>query len=281
MCLRQMSVGSLAAIALGCVVGVAHADINFSSFDSVANLSLQGSAAQSGNVLRLTTANYSLVGSAWFNNQQSVGSGFSTTFRFQITQPGGISDDDGNSGADGLAFVIQNQSETAIGGAASSMGYEDITDSVAVEFDTFCNSIIGDPNGNHISVQTCGTLANSSWHSHSLGCVTDLPNMSDGNVHTASILYQPGTMSISLDDAQVLTVPLDLSSKLSLNDGQAWVGFTAATWAAYENHDILGWSMTSVPEPSTLVLFTVGVLVLPVSLCQRRRRGEHWAENPS
>jgi hypothetical protein len=268
--LNQLFVGFLATAILGCAMRAANADdISFPSFSSVAGLSLQGSAAQAGDVLRVTTANYSLAGSAWFNTQRPVANGFSTTFQFRITQLGGITDDDGKTGADGLAFVIQNQSGTALGGAAASMGYQDISNSVAIEFDTFRNSSIGDPNGNHISVQTHGTLANSAWHSQSLGCVTDLPDMSDGNVHTASILYQPGTITISLDNATVLSVPLNLSSKLNLNNGQAWVGFTGATWAAYENHDVLNWSMTSVPEPSTLVLLGIGGGLLS---CVRRRR---------
>jgi hypothetical protein len=273
MCCRQMCVGILATVVLGCVVAAARAEeINYPTFSSVAGLNLQGSAVRSGDVLRVTTANYSLAGSAWFDNQQAIRNGFLTTFQFRVTQLGGIKDDDGNTGADGLAFVIQNQSRTALGSAAASMGYEGIANSVAIEFDTFRNSIMGDPNGNHISVQTRGTTANSAWHSQSLGCATDLPDMSDGNVHTASILYRPGTITISLDNAQVLSVPLNLSTKLSLADGKAWVGFTSATWAAFENHDVLNWSMTSVPEPSTPALLGAGAVGLAICAWRRHSR---------
>jgi hypothetical protein len=60
---------------------------------------------------------------------------------------------------------------------------------------------------------------------------------------------------------------LQLDNLLSLDDGTAWVGFTAATGADYEAHDILNWSFTEVPEPVTLILFGVSGL----AMIQRRR----------
>jgi hypothetical protein len=42
----------------------------------------------------------------------------------------------------------------------------------------------------------------------------------------------------------VLTIPgLNLSTLLSLDNGAAWVGFTAGTGATFEAHDILAWQM--------------------------------------
>jgi hypothetical protein len=50
-------------------------------------------------------------------------------------------------------------------------------------------------------------------------------------------------MRVFLDDLTnpVLTISLDLSSLLRLDNGSAWVGFTAGTGAAWENHDIVSW----------------------------------------
>ena len=259
-------------VVLAC--GVAAADnvlINYPDFSSTTGLSLQGAASKVGNVLRVsgTSGANGDAGSAWYTTQQPVTGGFSTTFHFQITQPQGINDDDGNNGGDGFAFGIQNSSGTALGATGGGMGYGGITNSVAVEFDTFRNALIGDPNGNHISIHTGGTAANSNLEDHSLGIATNLPNMSDGNIHTAGILYQPGTMTVSLDGADVLTVPLNLSTNLNLNSGNAWMGFTAAFSGASENHDVLSWSVNGVPEPSSLVLVETGVLSL--IFCKFRR----------
>jgi hypothetical protein len=263
-------------VVLGC--GVAAADnvlINYPDFSSTTGLSLQAATSKVGNVLRVsgTSSANGFAGSAWYTTQQPVAGGFSTTFRFQITQPQGITDDDGNTGGDGFAFVIQNSSGTALGGSGNGLGYDGIANSVAVEFDTFRNSVIGDPNGNHISIHTGGTAANSAWEDHSLGIVTSLPNMSDANIHTAGILYLPGTMTVSLDGSDVLAVPLNLSTKLNLNAGNAYVGFTAALFAASEDHDILNWSVSAVPEPSSLALVMAGALSLIAYTFRRTRSG--------
>ena len=75
----------------------------------------------------------------------------------------------GNIGADGFTFVIQNSDSSLFGGGGSSalgstgggLGYAGIPNSLAVEFDTWFNPVLGDPNGNHISVHTAGTLQNT------------------------------------------------------------------------------------------------------------------------
>jgi len=63
----------------------------------------------------------------------------------------------------------------------------------------------------------------------------------------------PGVLEVFLDRSETatLSVPIDLTNIAGANildaNGAAWVGFTAATGAAYENHDIFGWSLTLTP----------------------------------
>ena len=153
------------------------------------------------------------------------------------------------AGADGFAFVIQNHRSDALGATGEGIGYKNLPNSVAVEFDTFDNGPIrwegnGDPNNNHISVNTLGTQPNNSFHYASLGVTTDIPQLSDGQVHDVVVDYTPGTLSIYIDDTNepALSVPLDLSAKLNLDNGKAWVGFVSSTGAVWETHDILSWS---------------------------------------
>ena len=222
-------------------------------YDSGSQIVLNGSAVQMDRFLRLTPSLRIQRGSAWLADRQDVQNGFSTMFQFQMTArgdvfPNGITED---TGGDGFTFVIQNADPKAMGYPGGGMGYAGITNSLAVEFDTWDNNesghfLLRDPDDNHISVQTRGTDANSEFKGCSLGLTPNLPELSDGEVHTVKIEYVPGTLIVYVDDMElpVLAVKVDLSTTLALEDGKAWVGFTAATWDAFENHDILNWAYT-------------------------------------
>jgi hypothetical protein len=260
---------------------------SFSDFSSTANLTLNGNAQApvnngTSNVLRLTPATSSQAGSAWFNIQQPVSGGFTTTFQFQFSAASAPP-------ADGIAFVIQNSSLSALGQGGGSIGYADgggtcgeflcdtgggIPSSLAVEFDTYNNgSATDDPNGNHIAVQSCGVIEgtpqpNSPAHGTPndynfpdclIGTIASpIPTMSDGAVHTVIIDYTPcigdcslGTLTVNLDGTVVLTTAVTIDNELNLNAGAAWVGFTSGTGEFFENHDILSWTFT--PHSSSSV----------------------------
>lgn len=258
---RISVVYGLAVVMVLCCVP-ALAQISFLDFES---LQMNGSAIQATNgggqhVLRLTQdgQGYS-AGSAWYITRQSVANGFTTVFQFQITHEG--------QSADGFAFVLQNASNfgeggqlSALGGVGGDIGYgstgdeTSIDNSLAVEFDTFQNS--WDPNANHVAVQSCGTGNNTPDHnqicnseqSSNLG-IAAMPgvNLADGKVHTVILQYDPGTLSIFVDNAAipVLTVTVQIANLLSLNEGgTAYVGFTGATGALTENGDIMSWTLT-------------------------------------
>ena len=264
------------------------AQITFSDFSDVSQMTLNGSAAQATNangqkVLRLTRDGVPHVsGTAWFTTQQNVASGFTSVFHFQITHD----PHNGPGPADGIAFVIQNSSSgtAARGGAGGAIGYgvpdpgfdaanggHAIPNSLAVEFDTFLNS--WDPDANHVAVQSCGTGPNTQKHtaicpSHSaanLGLANSSQlgvNLADGQVHTAIIEYDPpstpsvaGTLRVFVDNTAVpkLTVSVNLATLLSLTGGQtAFVGFTGATGSLTENNDILSWTFTPAAAETSI-----------------------------
>jgi hypothetical protein len=222
-------------------------------YDSGAQIVLNGSAVQMDRFLRLTPSLRIQSGSAWLANRQDVQNGFSTMFQFQMSARGDVFKDEEtkDTGGDGFAFVIQNEGPKAMGNPGGGMGYAGIANSLAVEFDTWDNNesghfLLRDPDDNHVSVQTRGTAKNSEFKGCSLGLTPNLPELSDGEIHTVKIEYVPGTIVVYVDDMElpVLAVKADLSSLLALEDGKAWVGFTAATWDSYENHDILNWAFT-------------------------------------
>lgn len=239
------------AVGVLCVLGwtAASAQILHPRFDSFDGLRPVGDVALSNGAVTMTHGGRMKAGALWSDTRQNVAAGFSTTFSFRAGTGlvGGITNPDGSNGADGFAFVIYSGPSGAIGGTGHCLGYEGITNSIAVEFDTWMNPDCGDPNGNHVSVNTRGLLFNSARHSYSLGTSTSIPNLSDGAAHSATITYTPGLLSVAVDNAPPLVVPIDLNAAINLENGAAWVGFTAATGAAWEGHDFLSWVFGNPP----------------------------------
>lgn len=231
------------------------AGFNYADFQSTEDLNVLFDARATVGVLRLTPAAYHLEGAVWHQVKQNISGGFTTRFQFQMKDVGGLPEfvTTVEAGADGFAFVIQNYDPTALGATGEGIGYKNIPNSIAVEFDTFDNGPIrwegnGDPNNNHISVNTLGTAPNNSFHYASLGTTTEIPNLSDGNIHSVKIQYTPGTLSIFIDDMEnpVLQILLSIELKLDLDEGRAYLGFTSSTGAVWETHDILNWSFNTL-----------------------------------
>lgn len=279
---RLIMVAAIAAlVVMGGVTPVLAQSPNFPNFSSVANLTLNGSAAQSGAVLRLTPALTFQDGSAWFNTAQPVAGAFSTTFTFQLSGTSTYT-------ADGFAFVIQNSALTALGPSndGCGLGFGDsstgctptdsggIPQSLAIEFDTYQNA--DDPNNNHVAIQSCLTGPNSIDVIGGLCNIADNPNLSslpvpvtlaDGNVHTVTINYSgPSTklLDVILDGNDLFPggVVFDMTT-IGLNSGNAWVGFTAATGGGDDNQDILSWTFTPGAQSAALTVGVTSTLSFP------------------
>jgi Legume lectin domain len=217
-------------------------------------------------VLRLTPNQFFTAGSAWYGSQQPVAGAFSTTFTFQLT---GTSQG-GSGNADGIAFVIQNSAVTALGPDGCGIGFgsdslidctsgSGITNSLAIEFNTFLNAGV-DTSANSVWIQNCsGTGANSVDPGCTVltGANNNLPiTLADGNVHTVTINYSGPTtklLDVIVDNNDLFPggVFFDLTT-IGLNSGNAWVGFTGATGGGDDNQDILSWTFT--PQTQSVVV---------------------------
>jgi hypothetical protein len=274
------------ALAVCGVAGVGEATVvTFPDFSSTAGLTLNGSTAATntsdGAVLRLTSAGPSQSGSA-FSSATINAASFSTAFSFRITDAGGSCCDlSGETGADGITFVVQSVASN-IGGAGGGIGYQGIANSAAVEFDTWHNGF--DPDSNHLGVDTNGNIT-------SLVTQHVTPNFDDGKLWFAWIDYDGGGLSIRANQTGVrpasalLSTPLDIPALLGGNT--AYVGFTSGTGADWGNHDILSWEYRDsfepigggVPEPGTLGLVGLGISTLAAR--RRRRAGPASALAPA
>jgi len=246
-------------------------------------------------VLRLTPNETFTSGSAWFTAQQPVSAAFSTTFMFEISytttfnadgiafviQNSSINALDSTSGEDGCSI---GYGEDTTGCSQTTGG---IPNSLAIEFDTYQNS--DDPNANHVAIQSCGTNPNSS--DNLIGGVLGAPapcniainaslpiTLTDGNPHTVTVTYTPSTLTncaaipsgpqegstycstidVILDGTDLFPggVQVNLSTLLSLNSGNAWVGFTAATGGGDDDQDILSWTFTPGGQAGVLSMNT-------------------------
>jgi hypothetical protein len=236
-------------VALLVMVPTRAAVITFDDFSSTAGLRLNGSARRVNNgidpqlVLRLARAAESQGGSAYTSTAVDV-SRFSTNFTFRITNPGGATDSSGQSGADGLAFVIQSVSSSALGAGGGGLGYLGIGPSIAVEFDTWHNSEFVDANSNHIGIDTAGSI-------QSLQTAAVSPRFDDGSLWHAWINYDGTILEVRTN--QTGTRPIDATLRRTLDvlpllgRDSAFVGFTAATGGAYGNHDIVSWEYRNLP----------------------------------
>ncbi|MFT4541919.1 MAG: glucose/arabinose dehydrogenase [Planctomycetota bacterium] len=224
------------------VVSVApvNADFDFPNFTSTAGINLVGNSLATSSTILLTLSQPSISGGAWHGTPQVVGDDFMCDFELSIAPSGG---------ADGMAFVIQNTQPGPLGAAGCELGYHDIANSVAIEFDTFSNSScfiggINDPAGVHISVHTLGTSGNSVSEAASIGATTSIPIITDGATHAVRVQTIGSDMHIYVDNfvTPVLSVTIDLDTTLNLDNGRAWVGFTAATGGLSQNHRVHSWS---------------------------------------
>lgn len=222
---------------------------SYPDFSSTSGLTLLGHAATSGTELRLTPPVKGQGAAVWRDAKVRVRRGFTTNFQFRISEAGGVPDWFGMLGADGFAFVIQNDTPTSIGTGGSGMCYEGISNSIAIEFDTWGHPFFGDPDSNHTSVQTQGVNPNTYTAAASLGLSQTIPELSSNTVMTATITCANNVLKVFIDGVEHLSVNVNLSTLLNLDNGTAWVGFTSSTGGAFEAHDLLSWDFSSVCYP--------------------------------
>jgi hypothetical protein len=206
---------------------------NYTDFSSTTGLTLNGSAAQAVDVLRLTPDATDQNGSAFYDTPVNGVANFTTTFGFKINVT------DGN-GADGFAFNLTNNGT----GTLPSLGEFGTTPDFSVSLQTF-------DAGNSDTLRI--------FFEGSLLAITDVTglNLDNGNAHSMTVAYTGGTVSVNIDGAP--TPAATAAADLSTISAPTYIGFSARTGstggeeAAFsETHDILSWSFSGAatcPQP--------------------------------
>jgi hypothetical protein len=202
-------------------------------------------------------------GGAWLAEKQPIRNGFETTFQIQITEKH-------SSGADGMAFVIQNGAQPAVGQTGQDLGYGGVTNEFVVHFDNYHwgdHPTAGRYDEIAVLAATTPTTPLHNDYGNFLAAANRQVNYSDGAVHTVKIVYVPGNLRVFLDDLEnpLMTVYVNLAKVMNLDAGRAWIGFTASSGADWQNHDVVSWTFASsvealptpapAPEPSPMPVY--------------------------
>jgi hypothetical protein len=207
---------------------------------------LQEHAAPFQGKLRITPSIPGLgLGGVWLDTKQLVTAGFETTFQIQITEKH-------SSGADGLAFAIQGGVYPAVGRPGQGLGYGGVTNQFVVHFDNYHwgeKPTAGRYDEIAVLAASSPTQPLYNVPENIIASVNRQIVFSDGAVHTVKIVYLPGNLRVFLDDLAnpVMTVYLNLEKLLNLDNGRAWVGFTAASGSDWQCHDLVSWTFDSTP----------------------------------
>ncbi len=208
--------------------------VGYGSGFTAGGLSLNGTAALSGNKLRLTNGATYQAASAFSNSPVSVQS-FTNDFTFQITNPS----------ADGLMFVLQDQGLSALGGIGIDLGYGNgasgIQRSVGIKFDIYNNDGEG--------INSTGLYINGA---RPTAPATDLTssgvNLHSGNPFHVHMVYNGSTLAVTITDtvtSATATQNYTVNIPSVVGANAAFAGFTAGTGGLSATQDILTWTLTT------------------------------------
>ena len=189
------------------------------------NFILNGDAASLGNnEYLLTSATNWGAGAIWNNILVNL----NQPFHFDVDLYFGTQN---ATGADGIAFGLQqlsNQVLTTGGG----LGYENISPSFFVEFDTWQNGLYNDPASDHIAIQKDGVLDHSSSNNLSPAQPIGIGgNIEDGQWHNCIFDWNPSsqTFIVEFDGNQLINLNYDIINNVFGGLTATYWGFTAST----------------------------------------------------
>ena len=200
--------------------------INFGSGFGTGGMQRNGSTVLSGKRMRLTDGGANEAGSAFLKATRTVAS-FTTEFTFQLS----------NAAADGFAFVLENNSPTALGANGGGLGYQGMSNSVALKFDLYSNSGEGT---NSVGIYQNGAAP-------TIPAVDVTPSGIDlhsGDTIFARVTYANKVLTLRLTDQvtnKVFTNSWTIDIPTAIGASSAYPGFTGGTGGSTAIQDILTW----------------------------------------
>ena len=166
-------------------------------------------------------------GSAWYKRAIDL----NAPFEMELCLVLGCKDEEG---ADGIVFVFTPFARTGFWG--EGMGFAGLRPSLGLEFDTYRNYHLADPEDDHISI-----MANGETH-HALSLVKPIPvsNLENCERHPLRIIWNPDEqlLEIYLDNELKVAYNQDLVNQIFRGNSGVYWGVTSATGRLSNNHDI-------------------------------------------
>ncbi|HZJ15872.1 MAG TPA: autotransporter-associated beta strand repeat-containing protein, partial [Chthoniobacteraceae bacterium] len=191
------------------------------TFAGFGNVTLNGGASVTDDILTLTTDVGNQARSAFTNTRYAVGDGFSASFVYRATgaaAPNGL--------ADGITFTVQNNAPTALGTGGGGLGYGGMLNSASLQLNIYLGA--GQPVGTNL--RTNGGVG---------AYISSAPvSLTSGNPIRVDVNYDPTGFAFTetltnLVTGDIYTNTFSGTNLSSILGGDlAYVGFTGATGGA-------------------------------------------------
>ena len=205
----------------------------YSSYALGQNLyTVQGDAYSISNNEYIITDNANfLQGAIWYNQPIDLSQDFWLAFEldFGCNLTGG---------GDGLAFVMQNIGTSLLPqGTGGNLGYNGISPSLVIEFDTFEGSALGDPPYDHVAMNQNGDIDHNSANNLAGPFPFDFtqPDVETCNYLQLTIDYNASTNDLSVfycgnfNGYTVFSQNIDIPNTIFSGNNAVTFGFTGAT----------------------------------------------------
>lgn len=210
------------------ISGTSHAQLNASTIGSAQDLG--------GNCFLITPDQLDQAGGVWYDNPIDFSEDFSIYYKNNF----GNKD---NNGADGMALVFKATSTPDVGGIGGGMGYQGISPSLIVEFDTYWNNADNnDPFDDHIAIVSNGNPV----HTAATNLAGPVPptsttiNMEDGVDHNVKVVWTAATQTFEVffDCELRLTLNQDVKNTIFGGDSTVFFGFVGSTGGLSNLHQV-------------------------------------------
>lgn len=210
------------------ISGTSHAQLNASTIGSAQDLG--------GNCFLITPDQLDQAGGVWYDNPIDFSEDFSIYYKNNF----GNKD---NNGADGMALVFKATSTPDVGGIGGGMGYQGISPSLIVEFDTYWNNADNnDPFDDHIAIVSNGNPV----HTAATNLAGPVPptsttiNMEDGVDHNVKVVWTAATQTFEVffDCELRLTLIQDVKNTIFGGDSTVFFGFVGSTGGLSNLHQV-------------------------------------------